>query len=82
MFRAHVLIVRRVKLYYIVSGIITPVGGRPVHCVKSFEWFLEWWSIMSPIIDVNLSICLIEAVTVFCDRGKVHAGLYGEIWGK
>ena len=30
MFRAHVLIVRRAKLYYTVSGIITPIGGRPV----------------------------------------------------
>ena len=29
MFRAHVLIVRRGKLYYTVSGIITPIGGRP-----------------------------------------------------
>ena len=27
----HVLIVRRSKLYYTVSGIITPIGGRPVH---------------------------------------------------
>ena len=27
----HVLIVRRPKLYYTVSGIITPIGGRPVH---------------------------------------------------
>ena len=26
MFRAHVLIVRRGKLYYTVSGIITPIG--------------------------------------------------------
>jgi len=31
MFRAQVLIVRRAKLYYAVSGIITPIGGRPVH---------------------------------------------------
>ena len=31
MFRVHVLIVRRAKLYYTVSGIITPIGGRPVH---------------------------------------------------
>ena len=31
MFRAHVLIVRRSKLYYTVSGIITSIGGRPVH---------------------------------------------------
>ena len=34
MFRAHVLIVRRSKLYYTVSGIITPVGGRPVHRLR------------------------------------------------
>ena len=26
MFRAYVLIVRRAKLYYTVSGIITPIG--------------------------------------------------------
>ena len=35
MFRAHVLTVRRAKLYYTASGIITPVGGRPVHRVLS-----------------------------------------------
>jgi len=26
-----VLIIKRLKLYYTTSGIITPVGGRPVH---------------------------------------------------
>jgi len=31
MFQAHVLIISRSKLYYTASGIITPVGGRPVH---------------------------------------------------
>ena len=30
MFRAHVLIVRMSKLYYTVSGIIKPIGGRPM----------------------------------------------------
>ena len=30
MFQAHVLIISRSKLYYTASGIITPVGGRPV----------------------------------------------------
>ena len=30
MFRAHVLIVRKAKLYYTVSGIITLIGGPPV----------------------------------------------------
>ena len=33
MFRAHVIIIRS-KLYYTVSGIVTPVGGRPVHSVR------------------------------------------------
>ena len=31
MFRARVLIVRRAKFYYTISGIITPIGGLPVH---------------------------------------------------
>jgi len=30
-FEHHVLIIRRSKLYYTASGIITPIGGRPVH---------------------------------------------------
>ena len=30
-FEHYVLIVRRSKLYYTASGIITPVGGRLVH---------------------------------------------------
>ena len=34
MFRAHVLIVRRSKLYNTVSGIITPIGGRPLHRLR------------------------------------------------
>ena len=34
MFRAHVLIIRRSKLYYTASGIITPVGGRFVHGLR------------------------------------------------
>ena len=28
------LIIRRSKLYYTASGIITPAGGRPVHRLK------------------------------------------------
>ena len=34
MFRAHVLIVRRPKLYYRASGNIKPIGGRPVHRLR------------------------------------------------
>ena len=37
MFLAHVLIVRRAKLYYTVSGIITPIGGRPVHRTATYR---------------------------------------------
>jgi len=33
-FEHHVLIIRRSKLYYAASGIITPIGGRPVHTLK------------------------------------------------
>ena len=29
-FEHHVLIIRRSKFYYTASGIITPVGGRPL----------------------------------------------------
>ena len=32
--RGHVLIIRSAKLFYTVSGIITPVGGRPVHRLR------------------------------------------------
>ena len=31
MFRAHVPIIRKSKLHYTASGIITPIGCRPVH---------------------------------------------------
>jgi len=34
MFRAHVLIISRSKLYYTACGIIISVGGRPVHRLR------------------------------------------------
>jgi len=36
-FEHHVLI-RRSKLYYTVSGIITPIGGHPVHLLIMSTW--------------------------------------------
>ena len=33
----HVLIVRRSKLYYTASGIIIPIGGRPVHGTSTYR---------------------------------------------
>ena len=45
------LIIRRSKLYYTASGIITPIGGRPISIVKptrctnvSNYFILEWHS--------------------------------------
>ena len=32
-----VLIIRRSKLYYTASGIVTPVGGRPVHGTATYK---------------------------------------------
>jgi len=32
-----VLIIRRLKLYYTASGIITPIGGRPVHRTTTYS---------------------------------------------
>jgi len=37
MFRVHVLIIRRLKLHYTASGIITPIGGRPVHETATYR---------------------------------------------
>ena len=39
MFRAHVLIIRRSKLHYTASGIITPIGGRLVYFVYMTVWY-------------------------------------------
>ena len=33
-FEQYVLIVRRAKFYYTASGVITPIGGRPVHSLR------------------------------------------------
>ena len=47
MFRANMLIIRRAKLYYTVSGITTPIGGRPVHRLR--EDSLNLWTGRPPI---------------------------------
>jgi len=38
MFQAHVLIIRRSKLHYTDSGIITPIGGRLVQLFTKFRF--------------------------------------------
>jgi len=37
MFRAPLLVIRRLELYYTASGIITPIGGRPVHGTTTYR---------------------------------------------
>ena len=37
MFRAHVLIIRRSKLHYTASGIITPIGGCLLHETATYR---------------------------------------------
>jgi len=39
MFRTNVLIMRRSKLHYTASGIITPIGGCVVHRLKE-DYFM------------------------------------------
>ena len=34
----HVLIIRRSKLHYTASGIITPIGGRLVHQTATYKF--------------------------------------------
>ena len=36
-FEHHVLTIRRSKLYYTESGIINPIGGRPVHRTATYR---------------------------------------------
>jgi len=36
-FEHHVLIIRKSKLYYTASGIITPISGRPVHGTATYR---------------------------------------------
>jgi len=43
------LIIRRSKLYYTASGIITPIGGGPVHVLRE-ESSLNTCTIGPPIV--------------------------------
>jgi len=43
MFRAHVLIIRRSKLHYTASGIITHIGDRLVHRLRAVHETVTYW---------------------------------------
>ena len=47
------LILRRSKLHYTASGIITPLGGRPVHRLREDSKHVEAFTLLTP--NVNYS---------------------------
>jgi len=56
-FEDHLLIIRRSKLYYTASGIITPIGGRLVHLLTVKQKFcVTSWL----ITEINILRCKVS----------------------
>jgi len=71
MFQAHVLIIRRSKLLYTASGIITPIGGRLVHerCDDTRGCVMQFW----PPDDEHMCLKHVEAYNeVIVKQNFVH----------
>ena len=64
-FEQYVLIIRRSKLYYIASGIITPVGSRPVHRLR----------------ESSLNLCLGQPITLDFFSSTPHFPFPCPFWG-
>jgi len=70
MFRAHVLIIRRLKLHYTASGIITPIGGRLVQetatyrCDDTRGCVMQFW----PPDDEHMRSKHVEAWTKLIEK--------------
>ena len=75
MFRAHVLIIRRSKLYYTASGIITRIGGRLVHematytCNDTRGCVMQFWP---PDDEYMCSKHVEEWNKTYCETNFVH----------
>ena len=86
MFRAQVLTVRRPKLYYTVSGIITPIGGRPVHRLREdITRYGEWLADISspaPLGGATSGCCAGQGRSkqYHCDGSKKIAWLLTRIY--
>jgi len=52
-FEHYVFIIRRSKLYYTASGIITPVCGRRVHRLRELDMFLISWLVLLSVHILN-----------------------------
>ena len=75
MFRAHVFIIRRSKLHYTASGIITLIDGRPVHetatymCDDTRGCVMQFW----PPDDEHMCSKHVEAWNkTYCETNFVH----------
>ena len=75
MFRAHALIIRRSKLCYKASDIITPIGGRPVHETATYRFddtrgcVMQFW----PPDDEHMCSKHVEAWNkTYCKTNFVH----------
>ena len=55
------LIIRRSKLYYTASGIITPIGDRPVHKFCASSWL---------ITKINILRCTVSKTSKFVMQNK------------
>ena len=79
MFRAHVLIVRTKKLYYIVSGIITPIGRCPVYGAATPAGYL--FLRINQLDALNIIISLFQASKCFehmCSSSRGQKFYYTE----
>jgi hypothetical protein len=80
MFRAHVLIIRRSKLHYTASGIVTPIGGRLVHeTVNNYQYTLfniseEKMSHIFP--HLSTSYCFISVFNQLDAQNLFHNKFY------
>jgi len=77
MFRAHVFIIRRSKLHYTASGIITAVSGRLVHetatysCDDTRGCVMQFW----PPDDEHMCSKHVEAWNkTYCEASVLHQG--------
>jgi len=86
MFRAHVLIIRRSKLHYTASGIITPIGGRLVHVWSHLSQYLT--NFMHKIcFTISFISCLymFRAHVLIIRKSKLHytaSGIITPIGGR
>jgi len=71
MFRAHVLIIRRSKLHYTASGIITPIGGTSGRSVRMSVLSHSSTNSAFTLISSVLSQILTQAfLLTYCNKSK------------